>query len=150
MACRGLRGSALLAGLCVAALAGVCLAQDRMQWVLSSSPDALCNDFTRAGFFVRRNTSSDRWVIFLESGSLCFTSATCNRRFFRNEVSFRPSGYILPGLLHWFVVFLWKIICCFVSLACHVYFSSAPARLAASPALAGLTAGLACTGSQWY
>lgn len=118
--CRAL----LRIGFCVAAIACLCLAQgggDRMQWNLASNPQALCNDFTRAGFFIRRNTSSDRWVIFLESGSLCFSSETCNNRFFRREV--RPDLKCeLPAFMargHWFggkfmggfwVVFRWFII----------------------------------------
>ena len=59
---------------------------DSLVWMPASNPDAVCNDFTRAGFFIRRNTSSDDWVIYLESGSLCFSNDTCNRRFFRSEV----------------------------------------------------------------
>ena len=51
----------------------------RMTWSLSSNSSALCNDFTRAGYFLRRNLTSDDWVIFLESGSPCFSNGTCNR-----------------------------------------------------------------------
>ena len=58
----------------------------RMTWALSSNSSALCNDFTRAGYFLRRNLTSDDWVIFLESGSVCFSSETCNRRFFPSNV----------------------------------------------------------------
>lgn len=62
-------------------------ARDLLTWRLASDPRAVCNDFTRAGFFLRRNNASDKWVIFLEGGSLCFSNDTCNRRFFRAEVS---------------------------------------------------------------
>jgi len=58
-----------------------------MVWQEARDPRALCNDYSRAGFFLRRNSSSERWIIFLESGSLCFSSSTCNRRFFRSEVA---------------------------------------------------------------
>lgn len=58
-----------------------------MVWYEAKDENALCNDYSRAGFFLRRNTSSTKWVIFLESGSLCFSSETCNRRFFRSQVS---------------------------------------------------------------
>lgn len=60
---------------------------DRLFWEEANDPLAVCNDYTRAGFFLRRNTNSNNWVIYLESGSLCFSNDTCNRRFFRSEVS---------------------------------------------------------------
>ena len=77
--------------LCVVLVALLSAAQSqddatRMRWVPSSDNQALCNDFTQAGYFMRRNESSDKWVIFLESGSLCFSNDTCNRRFFNEEV----------------------------------------------------------------
>lgn len=56
-------------------------------WKRASDPKALCNDYTRAGFFLNRNSNSSKWVIFLESGSLCYSNDTCNRRFFRETVS---------------------------------------------------------------
>ena len=80
----------------------------RMTWATSSNSSALCNDFTRAGYFLRRNLTSDDWVIFLESGSLCFSNDTCNRRFFlsnirerfndnsRNAAPFGPFGNFDP------------------------------------------------------
>ena len=58
-----------------------------MMWVSASNPSALCNDFTRAGFFIRRNPSSKNWIVFLESGGLCYNATTCNRRFFVSNVS---------------------------------------------------------------
>lgn len=76
----------LLAGLCVVA-ALLSVARSQMQWVEANDSRALCNDFTRAGYFVKRNKSSDKWVIFLESGSLCYSNDTCNRRFFNSRVS---------------------------------------------------------------
>ena len=68
----------------------------RLEWHDVSDSSALCNDFTRAGFFLRRENTSDRWIIFLESGGLCYSNETCNRRFLVTEVSRRfdlpPSG----------------------------------------------------------
>lgn len=58
---------------------------DKMMWVPASNSTALCNDFTRAGFFIR-NTASNNWVVFLEGGGLCYNTDTCNRRFFVNKV----------------------------------------------------------------
>ena len=59
---------------------------EKMTWVRLENETALCNDFTRAGFFIRRNNASRNWVIFLESGGLCYDRASCNRRFFVREV----------------------------------------------------------------
>ena len=61
----------------------------QLVWQKSEDPEALCNDFTRAGYFKRVNSISDKWVIFLESGGLCFSNDTCNRRFFQREVRVR-------------------------------------------------------------
>ena len=60
---------------------------DKMMWVPASNSTALCNDYTRAGFFIRRNTTSNNWVVFLEGGGLCYNTDTCNRRFFVSMVS---------------------------------------------------------------
>ena len=59
-----------------------------MSWVSASNAAALCNDYTRAGFFIRQNQSSRDWVVFLESGGLCYNTESCNRRFFVRQVSF--------------------------------------------------------------
>ena len=61
---------------------------DKMEWIQAENQTALCNDFTRAGFFIRRNQSSNDWIIFLESGGLCYSTETCNRRFFVRKVSY--------------------------------------------------------------
>ncbi len=47
-----------------------------------SDPRALCNDFTRAGLFKQTFPSSNKWVIFFESGGFCHSAESCNRRFF--------------------------------------------------------------------
>ena len=58
----------------------------KMAWVSASNATALCNDYTRAGFFLRQNHSSKDWVVFLESGGLCYNTESCNRRFFTRQV----------------------------------------------------------------
>jgi hypothetical protein len=60
---------------------------NKMSWVSASNATALCNDYTRAGFFIRQNQSSRDWVVFLESGGLCYNTESCNRRFFARQVS---------------------------------------------------------------
>ena len=80
----------VLAGLLVLSCLQVTRAQpirEKMTWVAASDPNALCNDFTQAGFFIRRNSNSNNWVVFLESGGLCYSTDSCNRRFFARSVS---------------------------------------------------------------
>ena len=60
--------------------------EDKMIWVPASNSTALCNDFTRAGFFIRRDKTSNNWIVFLEGGGLCYNIDTCNRRFFVSKV----------------------------------------------------------------
>ena len=63
-----------------------------LKWSFSEHDTALCNDFTRAGFFHRNATDGEqKWVIFLESGSLCYSSETCNRRYFQSYLRDRYS-----------------------------------------------------------
>ena len=62
-------------------------ASTQLTWEFANNEAALCNDFTRAGFFHHNVSSEDKkWVIFLESGSLCYSNETCNRRYFQSHV----------------------------------------------------------------
>jgi len=58
-----------------------------LEWRRINDPDALCNDFTRAGYYIRRNYSSSDWLVFLEGGGVCYSAETCNRRYSCNEFS---------------------------------------------------------------
>ena len=63
-------------------------------WNITDDDSALCNDFTRAGFFHRQPTytaADQKWVVFLESGSLCYSNETCNRRYFQSHLRDRYS-----------------------------------------------------------
>ena len=67
---------------------------DKLTWSFTDNDTALCNDFTRAGFFHRNadaSTAGKQWVISLESGSLCHSSETCNRRYFKSNLRDRFS-----------------------------------------------------------
>jgi len=52
-----------------------------LSWMFIRNPDALCNDFTPAGYYIRKNDSSSNWIVFLESGGACYSADTCNRRY---------------------------------------------------------------------
>lgn len=62
------------------------LSQSALTWKRLEDPQALCNDYSRAGYFIETVPGSDDWIIFLESGGLCYSPDSCNRRFFRTSV----------------------------------------------------------------
>lgn len=72
-----------------------------LKWQTLSNDSALCNDFTKAGFFHRNATENGtgKWVVFLESGSLCFSNETCNRRYFQSHIrdKFSKDGFANGG-----------------------------------------------------
>ena len=79
-----------LVALAFSAIAIACTAD--LTWKLTNNEAALCNDFTRAGFFHRKPSSGDqKWVVFLESGALCYSNETCNRRYFQSYLRERYS-----------------------------------------------------------
>ena len=48
---------------------------------LSSAPDAVCNDGTKAGYYFRAGANaSSLWLIFLESGGWCYDQTSCSKR----------------------------------------------------------------------
>lgn len=60
-----------------------------LQWYhISNATEAgaLCNDFSPAGYFIRKNVSSSDWIVFLEGGGGCSTPASCNERFIDSVV----------------------------------------------------------------
>ena len=57
-----------------------------LTWTTVRDKAALCNDFSRAGYFIEKTNSSSKWLVFLESGGLCYSPETCNRRFFNSKV----------------------------------------------------------------
>ena len=63
-----------------------------LKWDFTNNSAALCNDFTRAGFFHRSPSDAEqKWVVYLEGGSLCNSNETCNRRYFRSSLRDRYS-----------------------------------------------------------
>ena len=60
-----------------------------LSWRNISNPEALCNDYTRAGYFIRREPGSSNWLVFLESGGLCYSTGTCNVRLLHPRIRSR-------------------------------------------------------------
>ena len=71
----------------------LCSCSGELIWGFTNNNAALCNDFTRAGFFHRHaRVGNQKWVIVLEGGSLCYSSDTCNRRYFQSHLRERYSS----------------------------------------------------------
>ena len=84
--------NALLHGWVIVAL--FVQAGEALQWKDLTNAEALCNDFTKAGYYIR-NYSSTHWVIFFESGGACYSAETCNRRYLRREVRLAYGGGLI-------------------------------------------------------
>lgn len=60
---------------------------------LGNYSDAVCNDGSAAGFYVRLSTTnSKRWIILLEGGYFCYDQASCLQR--------RENSFNLTSSLH--------------------------------------------------
>ena len=67
----------------------------KLKWNRFENSEALCNDFTRSGYFISSQINQSlvgnqtKWVIFLESGGICTTPDDCNYRYtnFRAKTS---------------------------------------------------------------
>lgn len=72
---------------CLCLILTVCFSasEDLLKWRLLDNKEAVCNDFSRAGYFIERRDTS-KWIIFLESGGLCYSAESCNRRFIHPSV----------------------------------------------------------------
>ena len=46
-----------------------------------SNREAVCNDNSRATFFIGPVQSSNKWVVFFESGGFCSSFDGCNKRY---------------------------------------------------------------------
>ena len=61
-----------------------------MEWNTILNRAALCNDFTPAGFFADVIPNNHKWLIFLESGGVCYSNTSCNNRYFRDSIRSNP------------------------------------------------------------
>lgn len=43
----------------------------------------VCNDGSRAGFYLRKNPNSKKWIVFLEGGWHCYDARSCRARWLR-------------------------------------------------------------------
>nr|CAG4642376.1 EOG090X02ZJ [Evadne anonyx] len=54
-----------------------------MHKVLLKDKNAVCNDGSSAGYFIRKSYGSKRWIIFLEGGWYCYDKRSCEARWSR-------------------------------------------------------------------
>ncbi|XP_063535034.1 palmitoleoyl-protein carboxylesterase NOTUM-like [Cydia strobilella] len=53
----------------------------RLTWLSNSS--LVCNDASPAGYYIRRGSNSEHWVVYLEGGGYCWDAASCGARWRR-------------------------------------------------------------------
>jgi len=51
--------------------------------VLLKDKNAVCNDGSSAGYFIRKSYGSKRWIVFLEGGWYCYDKRSCEARWSR-------------------------------------------------------------------
>lgn len=51
--------------------------------VVLTNSSITCNDGTHAGFYLRKQPNSKKWIVFLEGGWHCFDKRSCSARWMR-------------------------------------------------------------------
>ncbi|XP_039965268.1 palmitoleoyl-protein carboxylesterase NOTUM [Bactrocera tryoni] len=54
-----------------------------LKLVQFNNMSVVCNDGSRAGFYLRKNPNSKKWIVFLEGGWHCFDARSCRARWLR-------------------------------------------------------------------
>lgn len=72
----------------------MCVLEELQKFSLNNS-EAICNDNSRAVFFIGLQ-SSKKWVIFFESGGLCTSKADCNQRYLNKNSTVLMTSKKLP------------------------------------------------------
>ncbi|PFX30555.1 Protein notum-like [Stylophora pistillata] len=60
-----------------------------------SEPKAICNDNSRATFYIGTKASK-KWIVFFESGRFCSSFADCNRRYLSKNSTMLMTSKMLP------------------------------------------------------
>ncbi|KAL4716156.1 hypothetical protein ACJJTC_013933 [Scirpophaga incertulas] len=67
-------------------VSGSVVSSDNLKLVWISNSSHTCNDGTPAGYYIRRGSNSQQWVVYLEGGGYCWDRTSCSARWRR-----RPS-----------------------------------------------------------
>ena len=60
-----------------------------------SDSDAVCNDNSRATFFIGVQ-SSNKWILFFESGGFCASLVDCNKRYLNENSTVLMTSTLMP------------------------------------------------------
>ena len=60
-----------------------------------SHPEAICNDNSRATFYIGQG-SSKKWIVFFESGGFCASFEDCNKRYLHENSTVLMTSKMLP------------------------------------------------------
>lgn len=58
-------------------------AENRLKRKYLFNSNVTCNDGSSAGYYIRRNSETRRWVIYLEGGWFCYDDISCEARWHR-------------------------------------------------------------------
>ncbi|XP_053604453.1 palmitoleoyl-protein carboxylesterase NOTUM [Plodia interpunctella] len=58
-------------------------AHDSLKLVWLTNSSFTCNDGTPAGYYIRRGSNTQHWVVYLEGGGYCWDTASCGSRWRR-------------------------------------------------------------------
>lgn len=58
--------------------------------------EAVCNDGTQATYFIGSMSSTNKWILFFESGGLCASKIECNRRYLNENSTILMTSKGMP------------------------------------------------------
>ena len=67
----------------------------KLQKIIISNPEAVCNDNSRAVFYIGAH-SRKKWILFFESGGLCSSREDCNERYLNRDSTVLMTSKVLP------------------------------------------------------
>lgn len=63
-----------------------------------SNKEAICNDYSRAAFYIGPQ-SSKKWIVFFESGGFCSSFEECNKRYMNENSTVLMTSTLLPKVV---------------------------------------------------
>ena len=57
--------------------------ENRLRRKYLYNTNVTCNDGSTAGYYIRRNPESRRWIVYLEGGWFCYDKTSCDARWIR-------------------------------------------------------------------
>lgn len=60
---------------------------------IKSDPEAVCNDGSLAVYYIKKNSQSKNWLIYLEAGGQCYDEDSCVKRWNSSQNLMSSIGY---------------------------------------------------------